>query len=234
VKRSAVAIRHVAFEDLGLLEPLLVRRGFAVRYVEAPTDDLSALDPLAPELLVVLGGPIGAYEDAPYPFLMPELQLLERRLAAELPTLGLCLGAQLMARALGARVYPGKGKELGWAPLDLTPAGRASCLRHLEATRVLHWHGDTFDLPERATLLASTDLTPHQAFAWGRAALALQFHAEAAGAGLERWFVGHALEIATTQGVSVEGLRNDTQHCTPAIERAGAACFEEWLGSLGL
>ena len=232
--KRAVAIRHVAFEDLGLLEPLLAERGFEIRYVDAPVDDLASVDPLAPDLLVVLGGPIGAYEEALYPFLIRELQLLEQRLADERPTLGLCLGAQLMARALGARVYPGKGKEIGWSPLSLTPAGRSSCLRHLEATSVLHWHGDTFDLPERAVRLASTELTENQAFAWGHAALALQFHAEAAGPALERWFVGHALEIATTRGVSVDALRNDTHHCTPAIERAGRACFEAWLDGVAL
>jgi GMP synthase (glutamine-hydrolysing) len=232
--KQAVAIRHVPFEDLGLLEPLLARRGFETRYVEAPVDDLAAVDPLAPDLLVVLGGPIGAYEEALYPFLIRELQLLEQRFADERPTLGLCLGAQLMARALGARVYPGKGKEIGWSPVSLTPAGRSSSLRHLEETPVLHWHGDTFDLPERAVRLASTELTENQAFTWGRAALALQFHPEAGGPALERWFVGHALEIATTRGVSVEGLRADTQRCSPALERAGSACFEAWLDEAGL
>jgi len=232
--KTALAIRHVAFEDLGLLSPLCAERGLDVRYLEAPTDDLAAQDPLAPDLLVVLGGPIGAYEDDVYPFLRAELALVERRLAAGRPTLGLCLGAQLMARALGARVYPGARKEIGWGALALSPAGQESAVRHLDGTRVLHWHGDTFDLPQGARLLASTEITPHQAFSWGDASLALQFHAEASGRGLERWFVGHALEIASTPGISVEALRRDTRDCTLPIERAGRACFAEWLASVGL
>lgn len=231
---SVLAIRHVPFEDLGLLAPLCAGRGHALRYLEAPTDDLDAQDPLAPELVVVLGGPIGAYEEAPYPFLSSELQLLERRLAAGRPTLGICLGAQLMARALGARVYPGPRKEIGWGTLSLSPAGKEACLRHLDGTPVLHWHGDTFDLPAGAVHLASTEITPNQAFAWGSAALALQFHAEAAGRGLERWLVGHAVEIAATPGLSVETLRRDTAACSPALERASGACFGEWLASVGL
>ena len=232
--KRALAIRHVAFEDLGLLAPLLAERGFTTRYAEAPTDDLAAEDPLAPDLVVVLGGPIGAYEEALYPFVRDELRLLERRLAAGRPTLGICLGAQLRARALGARVYPGARKEIGWGELALTPEGKESPLRHLDGTRVLHWHGDTFDLPAGARRLASTDVTANQAFAWGPAALALQFHAEAAGAGLERWLVGHACEIAATSGVSVDGLRRDTRDCTPAMERAGRALFAEWLDAVDL
>jgi GMP synthase (glutamine-hydrolysing) len=232
--KSALAVRHVAFEDLGLLAPLLAERGFALRYAEAPTDDLAAEDPLAPDLLVVLGGPIGAYEEALYPFVLDELRLLERRLAAGRPTLGICLGAQLMARALGSRVYPGARKEIGWGALSLTPSGKESSLRHLDGTRVLHWHGDTFDLPAGAQRLASSEITENQAFAWGAGALALQFHAEAAGVALERWLVGHACEIAATLGVTVESLRRDTRDCTPALERAGRALFGEWLESLKL
>ncbi|HEX5065180.1 MAG TPA: glutamine amidotransferase [Myxococcota bacterium] len=232
--KSALAIVHVAFEDLGLLEPLLAERGVATRYVEAPLGGVAAEDPLAPDLVVVCGGPISVYEEAEYPFVRDELTLLERRFAADRPTLGLCLGAQMMARALGSRVYPNARKEIGWSALSLTPAGKESPLRHLEGTRVLHWHGDTFELPAGAQRLASTEITENQAFAWGASALALQFHAEAAGVALERWFVGHACEIAATPGVSVEGLRRDTRACTPALERAGPALFTEWLASVGL
>lgn len=229
--RSATAIRHVAFEDLGSFGPLLERRGYRIGYREAGIDDIAAIDPAGPDLLIVLGGPIGVYDDPDYPFLRDEIRLLERRLAAGKPTLGICLGAQLMARALGARVYPGGRKEIGWSPLALTAAGRDSCLAALapEKTRVLHWHGDTFDLPEGATLLASTPLFPHQAFSAGPRALALQFHAEVTAPGLERWLIGHAGEIAATPGVSVRSLRGDTAAQAPALERQGEAMLDLWL-----
>jgi GMP synthase (glutamine-hydrolysing) len=126
--RLALVIRHVACEDLGNLAQVLQQRGLLVWYVEAGRDDLGQLNPLAPEVLIVLGGPIGVYQEQHYPFLTDELRVLERRLAADLPTLGICLGAQLMARALGARVYAGPRKEIGWSPLHLSEAGRWSCL----------------------------------------------------------------------------------------------------------
>ena len=232
--KSALAVRHVAFEDLGNFERVLADRGYRIAYADAGLDDLGALDPLGPDLLVVLGGPIGAYEEASYPFVLDELRLLEKRLAADLATLGVCLGGQLMARALGARVYPGGRKEIGWAPLVLTDEGRRSCLRHLapEETPVLHWHGDTFDLPRGAVRLASTGAYENQAFAWGRRGLGLQFHAEVTAGGLERWFVGNAGEIGATPGVSVAQLRRDTARFAPALERQGRHCFEAWLDAV--
>lgn len=234
--RTALAIRHVAFEDLGLLGPLLADRGLAVQTLEAGVDDLAATDPLADDLLVVLGGPIGAMDDAVYPWLADELRLIARRLAAGRPTLGLCLGAQLMARALGAACYPAAAKEIGWAPVQLTAAGEASCLAPLgeDDTAVLHWHGDTFDLPDGATRLAATEVCPNQAFSYGDTALALQFHAEAHGAALERWFIGHTVEIAATPGVTVPKLRADTRRCSPTMAVRGRRCFESWLESVGL
>ena len=230
---TAVAIRHVAFEDLGSFAAVLERRGWTISYREAAVDDLAAAEPAAADLLVVLGGPIGAYEDELFPFLTDELRLIERRLAAGRPVLGICLGSQLMARALGARVYPGTGKEIGWAPLELSAAGRASCLAALgEGTPVLHWHGDTFDLPTGAGLLASTPRYPNQAFAWQRHGLALQCHIEVAAAGLERWYVGHACEIAATPGLAVPVLRAEARHWAPRLAPRAARCLAAWLDGL--
>ena len=230
--KSLIAIRHVPFEDLDSFAAPLAARGFTISYREAPADNLAAPELASADLLVVLGGPIGAYEEALYPFLKAELELIEARLKAGRPVLGICLGAQLMARAAGARVYPGK-KELGWARLSLTEAGRRSPMRFIEpAAKVLHWHGDTFDLPAGAELLASTERTPHQAFALGRHALALQFHIEASAKGLERWYVGHALEIATTEGVSLAGLRADAALCAPRLAPHALAALNDWLDGI--
>lgn len=230
--KQVVAIRHVAFEDLGSFASVLDQAGYAIRYLEAGWDDLAAFDPLAADLLVVLGGPIGAYEEDIYPFISTELEILRQRLAAQHPTLGICLGAQLMARALGARVYPGgNGKEIGWAPLQLTEAGLNSALRHLdeEMTPVLHWHGDTFDIPAVAERLAGSKQYPNQAFALGNYGMALQFHPEVTVRGMERWFIGHAAEIGATAGIDVAGLRKATAQYGHTLESKGSEFFAEWL-----
>jgi GMP synthase (glutamine-hydrolysing) len=233
--KTVLAIRHVAFEDLGGFAPVLTDRGYAIQYQEAGWDDLAPLDPLAADLLVVLGGPIGVYEEEAYPFIRDELRLLRTRLDAGRPTLGICLGGQMIARALGAPVYPGGHKEIGWKPLILTDAGRVSPLAAFaDGASALHWHGDTFDLPEGATLLASTDRYPHQAFAWGHHVLALQFHIETTARGLEHWFIGHACEIAGTPGLNVPMLRTETMRHAPGAETRGQQCLQVWLDQAGL
>jgi GMP synthase (glutamine-hydrolysing) len=115
--------------------------------------------------------------------------------------------------------------------LRLTPQGYQSCLRHLapEHTPVLHWHGDTFDLPALAVRLAATDICENQAFLWGRNTLALQFHAETTAQRLEQWFIGHTCEIAATPDVSVPQLRADTAHWSATCETQGRKCLEAWL-----
>ncbi len=157
--------------------------------------------------------------------------MIEKRIAAGLPTLGICLGAQLIARALGARVYPAGHTELGWTPLTLTDAGRASPVRHLDGalTSMLHWHGDTFDLPAGATRLASTPACENQAFAWGEHVLGLQCHPEIRADRFEPWLIGNAGEIAG-QGIDVRRIaRRDRAVSVPALEDAARRMFGEWL-----
>ena len=229
--KNAIAIRHVAFEDLGSLTEALEQQDYAVNYMEAGSDPLDEIDPLGPDLIVVLGGPIGAYDEQNYPFLTDELRLLEYRLAADLPTLGICLGAQLMARVLGAKVYLGSDKEIGWSPIELSDAGQHSPLSYLapEYTAVLHWHGDTFDLPRGSTHLASSSKYRNQAFTWGKCGLALQFHPEVTGLGLEHWFIGHACEIAATPECNIAQLREDTAHYIQRLEVQAGQFWQAWL-----
>ncbi|WP_118183790.1 glutamine amidotransferase [Paraburkholderia phosphatilytica] len=234
MKREALAIRHVHFEDLGSLELVLGDRGCLVRYLDVGVARIEAPDPVAQSLMVVLGGPINACDDARYPTLLPLVSMIEKRIAAGLPTLGICLGAQLIARVLGARVYPAGYSELGWTPLTLTDAGRQSPLRHLDGnhTSMLHWHGDTFDLPQGATLLASTPKCRNQAFSYGDHVLALQCHPEIRADRFEPWLIGHAAEIAATPGADVGQLRVDTARHAPALEQAARAMFNEWLDAV--
>lgn len=228
---ETVAIRHLAFEDLGCFEPVLIGAGYRVRYCDVGLDTLQAFEPAAAALLVVLGGPIGAYEDEKYPFIREEIDIIEQRLAAGQPTIGICLGAQLMARALGAEVYPGPEKEIGFTPIRLTEEGRASCVTVFDQTPVLHWHGDTFDLPQGAVRLASTPICANQAFAYGHNAIGFQFHPEAGAEGFERWLIGHALEISIA-GKSAQRLRADHQALAPELRRRAASCLQSWLGQL--
>ena len=232
---KAVAITHVPFEDLGSLAGVLAERNFSVHIVDACTADLRSLDPLAADLLVVLGGPIGVYETDLYPFLVAERELIRRRLQARLPTLGICLGAQLMAAALGAAVYAGNnGKEIGWAPL-LAGADAAAVPAVLEllapGVQVLHWHGDTFDLPAGAAHLAATARYANQAFAVGRHALGLQFHPEVQAAALERWYVGHACELSAAR-IDIPQLRAEAERHAPALQEAARRCWRRWLDGL--
>ncbi|MCC6946557.1 MAG: glutamine amidotransferase [Bradyrhizobiaceae bacterium] len=225
---SCVAIRHVAFEDLGLLQSVLAARGFSVRYLEAGIDALTPDLLTAPELVVVLGGPIGVYEEGQYPFLQPEIAAVRARLQAGKPTLGICLGAQLMAKALGAEVAPGPAKEIGWSGLTLTEDGKQSVLAPFAWTPVLHWHGDNFALPEGATRLASTAACPNQAFSIGRSILGLQFHIEADPARIEQWLVGHTVELGKA-GVDPREIRRQAVELGPLTAKAGREVLDNWL-----
>lgn len=230
--RTCLVIRHLAFEDLGLFEPILKARGFQVRVLDAGVDALGDLNPCEDDLWVVLGGPIGVYEEADYPFITDEIALLRARLAAHRPTLGICLGAQLMALALGAKVYGNpRGKEIGWSRLDLSPEGHAHPLGILGEAKVLHWHGDIFELPAGAQSLASTPQTPHQAFALGRYGLGLQFHLEVEGGGLERWLIGHRAELGQAK-LSIPLLRADNNRYAPVLSEPATQMFGEWLNGL--
>ena len=231
--KTVVALRHVLFEDLGTLAGTLEKRGFAIRYVDAGVDDLSHRDLIEADLMVVLGGPIGAYDEDLHPFLHGELAVIGERLALQRPILGICLGAQLMARALGAAVTPmGGRKEIGYGPVSLTADGEASVLARLDKDiPVLHWHGDEFQIPSGAKHLALTEVCNAQAFEYQGFALGLQFHLEADPARIEQWLVGHSVELAAS-GTSVRKLRADAVRGGPLLAKAAQDVFNAWINRL--
>ncbi|MEO6966450.1 MAG: glutamine amidotransferase [Acidobacteriaceae bacterium] len=231
--KTAIAIRHIHFEDLGTLEPLLHQRGYQTRYCDIGLQKLDDLEAKQADLLIVLGAPIGVYDEKVYPFLTQELRAIEQRLNDQRPLLGICLGAQLMAHVLGTPVGSMGHKEIGFAPIVLTPAGHKSPLSNLPAdTAVLHWHGDQFAIPKGMESLATTPLCPHQAFAPGKNALGLQFHLEADSDRLEPWLVGHASELAQA-GVDPCVLRAEAKAHGTRLRTAAQAVFGTWLDQVG-
>ena len=228
--KTGLIIRHVPHEGIaGFREPVEAA-GYALDRIDVGDPGFGALDLCAPDLLIMMGGPMGVYEQAEHPWIACQLRRLARRLDAGRPTLGVCFGAQMIAAALGARVYPGPAKEVGFDALTILDP--ASPLGHLAAVPVLHWHGDTFDLPPGAELLASSAAYPHQAFRHGPNVLALQFHAEM---GLdprfEHWVDQWPGALAEA-GRSAQAMRADHARFGPGAVDAGRRMIAQWLGEL--
>jgi GMP synthase-like glutamine amidotransferase len=171
-------LQHVPFEGLGSIEPWLRRAGCDVtvtRFHESP--DLP--DAADVDALVVMGGPMSVNDGERYPWLAAEKRFIRGTIEAGVPVLGVCLGAQLIAGALGARVYKSPRREIGWFPVrGVFPAG-GPAFSFPKEIEVFHWHGETFDLPPGAVRLAESDGCANQAFQIGRSVVGLQFHLEA-------------------------------------------------------
>jgi GMP synthase (glutamine-hydrolysing) len=211
-----LVLQHVTHETVAALAAPLRKRGFHIRCVNfnRTPEARPSLDGYAG--LVVLGGPMNVDQIDEYPHLALETEVIREAIRRRLPVLGICLGAQLIAKSLGAKVYPGKEKEIGWYDLSVTRAAQADPLfAHLHATeRVFQWHGDTFGIPAGAVRLASSRLFPNQAFRYRDNVYALQFHLEVDEPLIQRWLRVpiNRREIAGLHGrIDLDVIRSDTR-----------------------
>jgi GMP synthase (glutamine-hydrolysing) len=251
MNRIVLVLRHMAQETAGTLESALTRAGLEARYVDLfeevparlPLDEASGL--------VVLGGPMNVDEVDRYPFLKLDVQWIQQALETHLPLLGICLGAQLLAKALGAPVYPNSVKEIGWYPLRLLPAADDDpLLSHLDChllnllpsvrndplrdrfgiVPVFQWHGDTFDLPDGAVLLAQGASCQNQAFRWGASAYGLQFHIEMTAAMIDDWLSkgDESGELAALDYIDLRAIRKQTPVLLPDMQKLAAEVFDRF------
>ena len=230
--RRALIIRHVPYEGVAGYRQPIEAAGYEVDRIDVTDPGFASLDLREPDLLIMMGGPMGVYEQDRHPWIGCQLRRLEVRLAANRPTLGVCFGAQMIAAALGGEVYAGPVKEVGFHPVRIHDGARDSPLRHLADVPILHWHGDTFTLPEGVDLLASSHVYAHQAFRRGPNLLALQFHAEMGEderfhAWIEAW-----PESIVEAGGDEASLRAAHDQLGPKAVAAGRAMVSQWLAEL--
>ncbi len=242
--KPVMVVRHVPQEALGNLEIVLRGAGLDIQVVDCfaeswPEFERAGLDPDQVAGLVIMGGPMNADETVRYPFLATEVQWLRVAVEAGLPVLGICLGAQLLAKTLGSRVYANRVKEIGWYAIEMLPEGLADPLfAGGPATEtVVQWHGDTFDLPAGAVHLARSAACQHQAFRHGSRAYGLQFHLEITPEMVVDWLGEQdmCVEVAGLDYIDPAEIRRRTPEAaramSPLVERVfgrfAALCHEQ-------
>lgn len=237
--RKVIVFKHVAHEVLGTLNPQLKKRGFRIRYVnfDRDPDARPTLDRY--DGLIILGGYMGVYEADQYPHIKVEMQLIEEALRKNIPILGICLGAQLLAHALGADVRKNHEKEIGWYDISMTEAGKQDPLfGHFRAKeKIFQLHGDTFDIPKSAKHLAYSELCLGQAFSYGQNAYGIQFHLEVDQAMIDRWLeLPENIEEMKNSGgkISEEKMREDSLKYLQHSIQLSKGMFQKFLDLFGV
>lgn len=222
---------HKSKNDAGSFDDMLLEKGAEVEVRLGYDEGIKDIHPKDHDLVIFMGGPMGVYQKDIFPYLQDEIIFLEKRLELEKPYLGICLGGQLMAAAMGSDVYPGtQGKEIGWHSINVNDNGKNTPIKHLDAslTPMMQWHGDTFDLPKDAELLASSDLYANQAMSYGDKALGVQFHPEVTNTNIELWLALGQNELQQA-GLTVPVLREQTKENLKILNTQRTKFFNEWL-----
>ena len=228
MSRTVLILRHMPHEPGGTLETALTDAGLGFRYVNLYREVPARLPLDGACGLVALGGPMNVDEVDRYPFLALDVQWIEQALAMDLPFLGICLGSQLLAKTLGARVYPNRVKEIGWYPVELTSAAADDPLFAQSGTRTtFQWHGDTFDLPSGAIHLARSPACENQAFRYGQRAYGLQFHIEMTASMIDDWLgvPDNCRELAELDYIDPTRIRAQTPQELPRLQAMAADVF---------
>ncbi len=233
--KKVLVIQHVECEGLGTIEAPLRRAGFEPEFIKVFSGRALPRTAQGYSAVMALGGPMGVYEEDIHPFIGAELKLIESVLRSGLPFLGVCLGSQMLARAAGARVYKGKGKEIGWYRVRLTSDGLADrlFLGFPDEFTVFQWHGDTFDVPPGAVNLASSEMFPNQLIRVGRNAYGVQFHLEVTGEMIKEWIEVNGGELEGLKGVIDPGkIVKETTGNVPVLLRYGNAFVARFLRAI--
>jgi GMP synthase (glutamine-hydrolysing) len=230
--KSVLALLHVPHETLGIVAPALAGAGLACRAVKLFREVPESLPWDEAAGLIVMGGPMNVDQTRQHPFLAAEPDWIREAIDRRLPVLGVCLGSQLVAKALGAPVTANPVKEIGWHPLELSDAAAddrllAGCPRQFT---VFQWHGDTFALPEGAVPLARSTACENQAFRHGDGVYAFQFHLEVTAGMMDSWLdvPENRRELATLKDVDAAGIRRLIPQHLPPMLRIGAEVFRRF------
>jgi GMP synthase (glutamine-hydrolysing) len=218
--------QHIDCEGPGSLEPLFKSLGIQLKLLKPFKGD--AVPENLGDGLLILGGPMGVYEEAQYPWMAEELAAIRKALAASLPVLGICLGSQMLAHAAGAQVFRGALPEVGWRPITLTAEGKKDALLEglPETFNAFHWHGDTFTLPQGARLLAGSDWFPHQIFKVGIKAYGFQCHLEVTETMVKDWAHLYAKELVPAGGPTpLARVEGGLKQNTAQLEALAAKVF---------
>jgi GMP synthase (glutamine-hydrolysing) len=236
--KKLLVCQHVAHEILGTLNPLLKRAGFRIRYVNFARHPDAQPNLDGYDGIVILGGPMSANDTDHLPHLATEMKLIEQAMCRNLPVLGICLGAQLIAKTLGAAVYLNHEKEIGW--YDVSPTGEANSdpllAEFRDSEKIFQWHGETFDMPRSTNHLAFSTLCANQAFRYGDNVYGFQFHLEVDEPMIHRWLLlaeqRNDLNLGGT--IDPERIHNETPDHIARLHQLSDRVFSEFIQLFGM